>query len=371
MNALIEYLRCQSHVSAKACEHLAEVPCASSFRARIHMLFIGTYLIALELDRREQEDRVLRILFPLIGALEKDPSLYDSLKREALLRIAGIFQQFGHDWESEQLLRRASSMQDYSPSSAKDIPSTLLAQSLLKTSETMRLVLSKAFQGAFGCDNIPAELMVTSLHRAAKEQNVNVVTAVSWEANRKSVSTAISAQASVFQLGDSSWSCRDHMVQNIDVEAHDFRHRTALFLAADYGLSQVCFFLLHTSGADPNIRDSCGHTTLEIAARGGHLQVVQYLISAGAIINPVMTYCASTPLQAAVESAHSHTGLVECLLENGADPHLRRPFDYKNAIEIAEAKGLHQLAQRMRCLNDQQPPSSLKYQSFANYECQE
>ncbi len=45
--------------------------------------------------------------------------------------------------------------------------------------------------------------------------------------------------------------------------------------------------------------------------------------------------------QAAVESAHSHAGLVGCLLEKGADPHVRRPFEYKNAIVLAEAKGFH------------------------------
>ena len=280
------------------------------------------------MKKREQEDLVLRILFPLIGALDKNPSLYDSLKRGALLKIAGIFQQFGHDWESEQLLRIASSMQDYSPSGATDLPSTLLASTLLakslfKTSETMRLVLPKVFQSAFECDNVPAELMVTSLHRAAKERNDNVVAVIWREADRRYLSAAISKLPSLSHSVDLSWSCRDHVDQKLDVEAGDSRCRTALFLAADTGLSQVCFFLLQTTGADPNVRDSCGHTMLEVAAMGGHLQVVQYLVAAGAIVNPVMTLCASSPLQAAVESAHSHAGLVECLLEKGAESHVR------------------------------------------------
>ena len=137
LNALVEYLTYQSHVSAMACEHLrAEGPYASSFGARVHLLFMGTYQIATELKKREQEDRVLRILFPLIGVLDRSPSLYESLKRGALIELAGIFQQFGHDWESEQLLRRASSTQDASLSDATDFPSTSLASSLSKTSET-------------------------------------------------------------------------------------------------------------------------------------------------------------------------------------------------------------------------------------------
>ena len=352
-----------------ACEHLrAEGPYASSFRARIHLLFTGTYQIALELKKREQEDGALRILFPLIGALERSPSLYDSLKRGALLEIAGIFQQSGHDWESEQLLRRASNLHDLSPSDVTDFPSTSLASSLSKTSESMRLVLTKVFHNAFGCDSIPAELMVTDFHRAARERNGNVVAAIWSKANRSHLSAAMSHQPSLSPSINLSWLSRDHVGQRIDVEARDFRCRTALFLAADTGLYQVCFFLLQTTGADPNARDSCGHTMLEVAAKGGHLQVVQYLVAAGAIVNPVMTLCASSPLQAAVESAHSHAGLVEYLLEKGADPHVRRPSDYKNAIEIADMKGLHDLAQRMRSLNDKQlPVSALDIRSFADY----
>ena len=368
LNVLVECLIYQSHVSAKACEHLrAEQPYVSSFRARIHLLFVETYRIALELNKRDQEDRVLRILFPLISALDKNPSLYDSLKRDPLLKIAGIFQQFGHDWESERLLRKASSIQDTPPPVASDMPSTLLAKSLSKTSKTMRLVLGKVFQITLGCDSVPAELMITKLHRAAQEQNANVVTAIWLEENRSCSSAAIPNQSDMSSSVDPRSSCRDQVDHGLDVEAKDFRYRTALFLAADTGLSGGCFFLLYTTGADPNVRDSCGHTMLEIAAMGGHLQVVEYLVAAGAIVNPEMTFCASSPLQAAVESDHSHAALVDCLLAKGANPHVRRLFDSKNAIEIAEEKGFHQLAQRMQSVNDQQPPfSGLEIQSFAN-----
>ena len=48
---------------------------------------------------------------------------------------------------------------------------------------------------------------------------------------------------------------------------------------------------------------------------------------------------------------------------------MRRPFDYKNAIKIAEAQGFRQLAQRIHSLDDQQPPLvNLEIQSFANYD---
>ena len=347
LNALVEHLVHQSHASAIACEHLpSEGPYASSFTAMIHSLFTDTYLIALESRKREQEDRALRILFPLIGALNRNPSLYDSLKPDALTEIAGIFQQYGHDWESEQLLRRASSMQVEQPAATTDLSSTLLANSLSKTSETMRLVVAKGCQSDFGCESVPAEPTVTTFHRAAKERNVNVVAAVWSQAGWDYLSKFVSHQPDMFPSAD----LNGQVDQRLDVEARDFRCRTALFLAADSGLYQVCYFLLQTALADPNARDSCGHTMLEIAAKGGHLEAVQYLVAAGAVINPVMTLCASSPLQAAVESPHSHAGLVEFLLGKGADPHVRRPSDSKNAIEIAKTKGLHELAQRMRSI---------------------
>lgn len=223
-------------------------------------------------------------------------------------------------------------MQDEPPAGTTDLPSTLLANSLCKTSEKIRLVLTSP-----GCDTFPAELKVTNLHRAAKERNGNVVAAIWQQADWNYLSTPISHQSSGGQVD-----------QRLDVEARDFRGRTALFLAADTGVYQVCYFLLQTARADPNTRDSCGHTVLGVAAKGGHLQVVQYLVAAGAIVNPLMTSCASSPLQAAVESAHSHAGLIEYLLEERADPHVRRLFDYKNIIEIAETKGLYKLIQRMR-----------------------
>ena len=72
---------------------------------------------------------------------------------------------------------------------------------------------------------------------------------------------------------DPSWSCKDYVDQNLDVDAEDSCRRTTLLLAADSGLSQVSYFLLQDTWAEPNARDSCGHTTLEVAAMGRHLQV--------------------------------------------------------------------------------------------------
>lgn len=52
---------------------------------------------------------------------------------------------------------------------------------------------------------------------------------------------------------------------------------------------QVRSFLLQTTRADPNVRNSFGYTMLEVAAMVDHLQAVQYLIAASAIVNPVIT----------------------------------------------------------------------------------
>jgi len=71
------------------------------------------------------------------------------------------------------------------------------------------------------------------------------------------------------------------------------------------------------SGADINKKYGQFHeTVLHIAARGGLLNIVQYLISKGADVNTLDRYN-NTPLHDV-----AYTGRIEiakCLLENGAD----------------------------------------------------
>lgn len=72
---------------------------------------------------------------------------------------------------------------------------------------------------------------------------------------------------------------------DIDVVFKGDRYRTyctsALYTAAYWGAEAVAKTLL-IAGADPTLPDSDGYTPLQVAARGGHPNLIDYLVVAGA-----------------------------------------------------------------------------------------
>ena len=84
---------------------------------------------------------------------------------------------------------------------------------------------------------------------------------------------------------------------------------------------------------------------LEIAAAGGHLGIVDRLISAGAEVNPKLSVGASSPLQAA--AANGHLEVTKCLLDHHAEVSHQR-HDNKNALQLAEENGYHDVANILR-----------------------
>ena len=123
-------------------------------------------------------------------------------------------------------------------------------------------------------------------------------------------------------------------------------------MAAACGNEMCCYPLL-SAAADPNSRDTYKHTILEVAARGGHIKVVKQLLAPGSLteVNPQMAECVSSPLQAAIESPNFNMELVRLLLVHGADPAVPRICDGKTAIQLAEQRGLSELAREMRHSN--------------------
>jgi ankyrin repeat protein len=76
---------------------------------------------------------------------------------------------------------------------------------------------------------------------------------------------------------------------------------------------------LVVEGVDPNECDQWGRTALSLASGRGHLEVVQFLISSGALVDPYPEYSTfDTPLMAASEAGH--LSVVKKLIECGADP---------------------------------------------------
>lgn len=93
---------------------------------------------------------------------------------------------------------------------------------------------------------------------------------------------------------------------------------TPLMWAASGG-HEILALTLMELGADPNVRNSFGHSALSEAARGCHLDVVKLLVAHGADVNApdVRRLGGYTPLMYA--AAHGCPGMCEYLLSHGAN----------------------------------------------------
>ncbi|CAJ1429315.1 unnamed protein product [Effrenium voratum] len=102
-----------------------------------------------------------------------------------------------------------------------------------------------------------------------------------------------------------------------DVEAVDSEGALPLHWAAANGHERLVLALLQETGRSIHTRDGAGSTALHDAAWGGHLQVAEVLLQAGAAVNARDSKL-HTPLHAA--AALLMDDLVNLLLAYGADP---------------------------------------------------
>jgi ankyrin repeat protein len=87
--------------------------------------------------------------------------------------------------------------------------------------------------------------------------------------------------------------------------------------------------LLIQAGADVTIPTTSGRTLLHTAAETGSFEVAKLLLDVGAKATAVnVKFKGWTPLHLAVESGHR--GLVEYLMNQGADPEMANRFDYRS-----------------------------------------
>jgi hypothetical protein len=99
--------------------------------------------------------------------------------------------------------------------------------------------------------------------------------------------------------------------------------RTALHQAAAVGNNDVLQMLI-TRGALVNAKNSSGETPLHLAARFGHLETVKLLLKWGAVINEKTKYTRATPLMAAAEMGHEN--IIRMLMISGAEKDARDVF---------------------------------------------
>ncbi len=313
-----------------------------SIEESLHELFINIYGMAVDAHTRN-EPRVARsILFALVNALDRYPPLLDNRKRHHLLRIARMFQELGHPWDCEHILLKIAPMCKMSAMPSEEDPFHLLASSFPTTSMSTRRVLVDRWNRMVGGNHADSNLNLPPLHIAVQHRNPNIILALLSNPNECSSS----------QLPPSLNTAPNVDQVTVNIEERDFSSRTALFTAVANGDDSCCFALL-LHGADANTRDDHGHTALEVAVRGGYLNIVKNLIEFKAHVNPDITVCSSLPLHAAIESGNFRLEnfqleIIRQLLDAGAGVYLRRYTDSKHAIDLAVDRGYHELAESMR-----------------------
>ena len=307
----------------------------------IYRVFIGIFQVLQQVYRQGKDDFTLWILYALHNALITYRCLWDAALCVQLSTMAKMFEKFNHRWAYETMLDILSVL----PISHQEDPCFLLANSLLHSSVETHRILSNCWREWTGEDTAHVNLQFPCLQRAAQFKNGGITLAVlanhhvpvttpgTYEAQRMRVHQWLK------QTGGS-----EKLIQSRP--GIDFRGvwtRTALHEAAARGSQDGCSFLVH-SLADPNARDDHGHTILEVACQGGHLDIAKQLIGVGAEVDPQLDFCTSTPLQAAIESDNFNYRLVQHLLDLDANVNVQRLRDHKSAIDIARDKGYFDLA---------------------------
>lgn len=316
-----------------------------SIEEKLHELFINIYDIAVEARDRNESHLARWILFDLVFALDQY-RLFDTRKRNILLKMARMFQELRHPWHYAHVLLKIAGMYKGSALPTQEgrllaESSHLLAESFPTSSMSIRRVLVDRWNETVGGIHIDSNLNVPPLHAAVQHRNPSIILALLSNPNDCSSTPLAPPLTMPSRVGQ----------VRADIDERDLNSRTALFAAVANGDESCCSALLY-HGADANIRDDHGHTALEVAVRGSYLNIVDLLIYYKALVNPDITGCSSLPLHAAIESSNLSSNLqltiIHNLLKSGAEAYLRRHADNKHAIDLAVDRGEHELAESIR-----------------------
>jgi len=135
----------------------------------------------------------------------------------------------------------------------------------------------------------------------------------------------------IVAINDKSYKVIDFLLSNksIDVDLQNKNGETPLMIASIDGDLGVVKTLVLQKKANIN---PVGWTPLHYAATRGNLEVAQFLIANGAVVN-ALSPSHTTPLMMAVQSGNEV--LVKLLLDNGADLKIRNTAGF-SAIDVAD-----------------------------------
>ena len=345
INALAILLSSATPFRLPSCRHYHGPPQFVPYiEQKLQSLVIYIYQLAQQASFRHQNDQSKIILLKLLRFLDKYPALYDERKLDTFVGMAKLLERLGLTEECEHIALKITNIEGLSTSDLMKLSGNLLTDCFRKSSDVIDLYFPKVWSKT-SVSTVPSDGAVPPLHRAAQDPKSNVLEAMLQSMLSDDSLPAISVRQG-YQLVDFR-SPQDVSKVRALVDVRDFCGRTPLFVAAAAGNERCCLALLRFE-ADVNTRDSCGHTILEVAARGGNVTVVEIIHRAGCAINPDISGCASSPLQAAIESDRYNDQVVQYLLDKGADVDVPRPCDHKNAIGLARESNLLELENQMR-----------------------
>ena len=93
---------------------------------------------------------------------------------------------------------------------------------------------------------------------------------------------------------------------------------TSMLMAARYGHLQIVKYL-HENGVDINSKNNKNESALFLASFNGHFQVVKYLHEKGADVNQRSSDIKTNITPLAISARHGHLNVVEYLVQNGAE----------------------------------------------------
>ena len=362
----------------------------SKLKEEYHTLFIKTYNLIKENDIQGHRDVAHLRMEMLLMILQKFLGLLDHQKRGGLLGMASFFcekeDRPHYEWITGQvadmadpptmpidphsnhmrkynyILSKVSKIADPrlmpgNPDSSL-LAAHLLVESYLESDESEHLkpILKKHYAE----DSMPSDVNIPPLLRAAEHSNPRIVEIMVSRQRCLNGASGISDPRSLHvAAANGNVGTLSTLIDKAEgqvVDARNAQKQTPLFLAAANGHEGCCRLLLNCK-ADPNSRDSHQHNILEVAAKSGNLNIVKMLVAGGADLRAPVTFCASTPLQAAIESGDPSGGLVRYLLDQNVDVSAQRWYDKETAMSLAQRRGLQLVVQAIGNKLDEQQPS--------------
>ena len=331
----------------------------SKLKEEFHTLCIKISNSIEECDNQGDQDLASRQIMKLLLVLEIYPGLCDDQKRGAMLGMARVLKKYKDRDLYQYFLGKITGMVD-PPIMPIDLdrgdPSQLLAESFLESDGE---ALAPFWKKHFAKDNMPSDVDIPPPLRAAQHRNPKIAEITLSKQKSTNGAPAISNLEGVHiaaAMGNlDTLSTFIDKADGRNVDARDAQGQTPLFLAAANGRQDCCSLLLQRK-ADPNLRDRHGHTIAEVAARSGNLHIVKMLVAQGADLHTWVARCASTPLQAAIESGYHSGELVQYLLAQHVDVSAQRVHDNETAMSLAQGKGLNDLAVQMGIIIGGQQP---------------